>query len=370
MSEQWELTDDEMMRVLALDVDARYAYAINKIRAHGELWTLRSEGGWVVSSNPTRESSIPVWPHARFAQLEATGSWADAEPARISLEHDWLADARARWFDDNELRVTVFLVGSSSMTADYSVFAELLRGDERARYLRGRRSSGVAREPKRATRVTKDLVAYINTSEIDLVVERVPAEYRTRLRDIFRLRSSDAKILGSVSTRGRRDIDLTAALPIRVSLGRYLHGGQSPEEFGAPERGQWPPWSVRRFLLYDVLFHEIGHLQIIDGKASHVNRKFASETRAQEFADELRRSLYSKPFDHGDPIHNRPTAAELSALEVWSRLDKVQRAQLVKDVLWPRRMDNAEMSLFEPLTGEQRTFLSQVFAARLQGGTT
>jgi hypothetical protein len=31
------LDDDEMHRVLALDVDYRYAYAIDKAREHGEL---------------------------------------------------------------------------------------------------------------------------------------------------------------------------------------------------------------------------------------------------------------------------------------------------------------------------------------------
>ena len=360
----WQLDEQEMRRVLALDVDARYAYAINKIREHGELWTLRSEGGWVVSTNSARESSIPIWPHERFAALEATGSWSDADPVRISLDHDWLTDARASWFEENELRVTVFLVGASSMSADYSMMAELMRGERRARYLRGRRPSGVARDPKRATRVTKDLVAYVNQREIDLVLDRVPQEHRTRLRDVFRVRSSDAKILGSVSPSGRRDIDLSATLPIRVSLGRYLHGGQSPEEFGAPKHGQWPPWAVRRFLLYDVLFHEIGHLQVVEPRAARTNRKFASERRAQEFADELRRSLFSRHFEHRDPIHNAPTEAELSALIVWNRLGKPDRARLVKHALWPRQPDNAFMSVLEPLTSEQREFLSRILNVR------
>jgi hypothetical protein len=355
------VTEGALQRALAMDVDARYAYAIDQIRRHDELWTLKSADGWVVSSNPVREPSIPVWPHEQLARLEATGLWAEAEPSRISLEHDWLTEARASWFERNDLRVTVFLVGASSMSVDYSVFADLLRGKA---HPRGSRSSGVAREPKRATRVTKDLVAYINQQEIELVIERVPAHDRTRVRDIFRRRSSDAKVLGSVSTRGRRDIDLSAALPIRVSLGRYLHGGQSADEFGAPTHGQWPPWAVRRFLLYDVLFHEIGHLQIVEPGASRVNRKFASETRAQEFADELRRTLYSEPFEHRDPIHNTPTAGELASLAVWARLDKAQRAALVKATLWPRRMENAEMSLYEPMTPEQRAFLSRVLAVR------
>lgn len=46
----WLLDDDEMHRVLRLDVDARYAYAIDKTREHGELWTLKSDGAWVAST--------------------------------------------------------------------------------------------------------------------------------------------------------------------------------------------------------------------------------------------------------------------------------------------------------------------------------
>ena len=137
--------------------------------------------------------------------------------------------------------VSVFLAGSSSMTVDYSTLAELIRGERRECYLRGRRSSGVARDPKRATRPTNDLVSYVNDRDIEIVIQRVSSEFRTRVRDVFRHMSPDAKVLGAVSTRGRRDIDISSRLPIRVSLGRYLHGGQSPEEFGAPKLGQWPP---------------------------------------------------------------------------------------------------------------------------------
>jgi hypothetical protein len=348
----WTLSDDELQRVLSWDLDDRYAYAINKIREHGALWTLKSAEGWVVSNNPSGQPSIPIWPHERFARLEATGSWADAQPDRVVLEQDWFTAARASW------------LGTSSMSVDYSLLCELLRAERRSRYLRNNASSGAARDPKRATRETNDLVSYVDLREVDVVIERVPAEYRTRIRDIFRRRSSDAKVLGSVSTRGRRDISLSTRLPIRVSLGRYLHGGQSADEFGAPKRGQWPPWAVRRFLLYDVLLHEIGHLQIVNETASRVQRKFASETRAQEFADEMRRTLHSETFDHPDPIHNAPTAAELATVDVWNRLDKDRRAQVVKDVLSPRRMQNADMALLEPMTTEQRAFLFKVFSVR------
>jgi hypothetical protein len=181
---------------------------------------------------------------------------------------------------------------------------------------------------------------------------------------VFARRSSDASILGSVTRRGRRDINLSTRLPVRVSLRGYMHGGQSADEFGAPKVGQWPPWAVRRFLLYDTLLHEIGHLQIIDAKASSENRKFASETRAQEFAAELRRTLYSEPFDHPDPIHNAPTAEELSTLTVWNRLDKTQRGSLVRLTLSVPQDDALELAQLGPLTSEQLAFLSRVIAGR------
>lgn len=147
----WTLGDEELQRVLAWSVRARYAYAINKIREHGELWTLRSEGGWVVSCNPAGEKGIPIWPHERLARLEAVESWDDAEPSRISFE-DWLTDSTAALFADNDLHVDVFSVGSSSMATDYSWLTELLRGPARPRYHTESRSSGKALASKRATR--------------------------------------------------------------------------------------------------------------------------------------------------------------------------------------------------------------------------
>ncbi|MBA3393117.1 MAG: DUF2750 domain-containing protein [Deltaproteobacteria bacterium] len=356
----WRVDEDELLRVRALDVDARYAYAINKASEQGELWTLASDDGWVVSRNPDGDLTIPVWPHERFAAFEATGEWADAIPERVALADDWLTERRAAWFEEHHLRVTVFLVGTSSMSVDYSDLADLLRGNRRDRDLPGKPGSGVARQPKRATRMTKDLVRYIRSSEVDLVIQRVPEEFRTRIGETFLRRTSDAKHLGSVTTRGRRDIDLATRLPVRVSLGRYLHGQQDPAEFGAPKVGQWPPWAVRRFLLYDVLLHEIGHLQIVDPKASRAERKFASETRAQEFADEIRRTLYSESFEHADPVHNAPTAAELSTLGLWERLDKAQRGHLVTLVLAAPRRNTAELARLGTLTNDQHEFLARV----------
>jgi hypothetical protein len=78
--------------------------------------------------------------------------------------------------------------------------------------------------------------------------------------------------------------------------------------------------AVRRFLLYDVFLHELGHLQVIDEEAKRVRRKFASETKAQEFAEYWRARLWREQFDHTDPVHNRPTGEELGVVR--NRIEK------------------------------------------------
>jgi len=68
-------------------------------------------------------------------------------------------------------------------------------------------------------------------------------------------------------------------------------------------------------MLYDVFLHELGHLQIVEPEATRVRRKFAGETKAQEFADYWREKMWLNRFDHSDPIHNPPSAEESQQLE-------------------------------------------------------
>ncbi len=161
---------------------------------------------------------------------------------------------------------------------------------------------------------------YLSPDDIEVLLERLPERVFERLRAVhFNDRSGGRRRYGYVN-RGHREIAL-CALPVRVSLsacftrrssrGR-IHG--SPRQFGAVRGAQWPETAVRRFMLYNGFLHELGHLQIVDPKARNVWRKFASETKAQEFADEWRVRLWSEPFEHPDPIHNPPSDAELERL--------------------------------------------------------
>ena len=76
--------------------------------------------------------------------------------------------------------------------------------------------------------------------------------------------------------------------------------------FGTRRGTQWPKPAIRRFLLYDVLLHEIGHLQIIDENAKGGYHKLAREGKAQESGMFWCERLWSEPFDHPDPVHNPP----------------------------------------------------------------
>jgi hypothetical protein len=73
-----------------------------------------------------------------------------------------------------------------------------------------------------------------------------------------------------------------------------------------------------------VFLHELGHLQIIHAEAKSERRKFAMETRAEEFAARWSKKLWSEPFSHPDPVHNPPSAEELAALNETVIVDAVR----------------------------------------------
>ena len=104
-----------------------------------------------------------------------------------------------------------------------------------------------------------DRVHHISPDDVRVVLSRLPTKTYNRVKAIhFNDQSWGGRSLG-YSNRGRREISM-CSLPPRMSLTRFLVKGQSPEMFGAKRGTQWPELAIRRFLLYDVLLHEIGHL--------------------------------------------------------------------------------------------------------------
>jgi hypothetical protein len=161
-----------------------------------------------------------------------------------------------------------------------------------------------------ASRPSADRLHYIDREDVLVVLARLPEECRGRLRAVhFNDQSRGARVFGYVN-RGRREIAL-CALPPRISLTRALTNGQTPEQFGAHRGAKWPRLAVRRFMLYDVFLHELGHLQLVDQRTRSVRLRFAHEKLAQEFAMSWCKKLWSEPFAHPDPVHNPPSADEL-----------------------------------------------------------
>jgi hypothetical protein len=157
-----------------------------------------------------------------------------------------------------------------------------------------------------------DRIHYIKEDDVRVVLSRLPHVLWDRLRAVHFNDRSRVRVLGYVN-RGRREIAL-CALPPRMGLTRALSKGQTPEQFGARRGEKWPALAIRRFMLYNVFLRELGHLQLIDKDARSVRRKFAHETRAQEFAAYWCNQLWSEAFSHPDPVHNPPVLPELTPL--------------------------------------------------------
>jgi hypothetical protein len=156
-----------------------------------------------------------------------------------------------------------------------------------------------------------DRVHHVNEDDVRVVLGRLPFDLWRWLRAVhFNDRSRGGRVFGYV-TRGRRDITL-CALPPRMGLTIALRMGQDPEQFGAPRGRKWPALAIRRFMLYEVFLHELGHLQIVDPTARSKRLRFAHEKLAEEFAVEWCARLWAVPFDHPDPVHNPPTDEELA----------------------------------------------------------
>jgi hypothetical protein len=165
----------------------------------------------------------------------------------------------------------------------------------------------------RVGRPGADRIHYVTAEDVRVVLSRLPTHLWSRLRAVhFNDRSRGARTLGYVN-RGRREIAV-CALPPRIGLTRALRGAQTATEFGAAAGRPWPALAVRRFLLYDVFLHELGHLQLVQPDRRSPRLRFAREKLAERFAVNWYHRLWAERFDHPDPVHNAPAPGELAAL--------------------------------------------------------
>lgn len=148
-------------------------------------------------------------------------------------------------------------------------------------------------------------IHHVTPSDVEVVLGRLPEEVLKPLKEVhFNDRMGTRGCLGYANP-GSGCLAL-CALPERVSFAHYLERQECrAAEFGASAGSQWPNLAVRRFILYYVLLHELGHLQVLLVKGRRHGR-VPGERMAREFGNYWRRKLWSEPFDHSDGVHNPP----------------------------------------------------------------
>lgn len=85
----YEINQQEFHSVLGLPAPERYSHFIKRIADCEEIWSLRSEDGWVLSGDEQGRKLVPVWPHPLYAEICAVGEWAETRPEAIAL-NEWL----------------------------------------------------------------------------------------------------------------------------------------------------------------------------------------------------------------------------------------------------------------------------------------
>ncbi len=85
---EYQLSADELKRILALDAEQRYEYFIQAVADLQQVWILTDDEGFVLVS-AEEERCIPVWPHAELAQMWIEGEWEKCQAQAVDLD-TWL----------------------------------------------------------------------------------------------------------------------------------------------------------------------------------------------------------------------------------------------------------------------------------------
>lgn len=85
---EYQLSTEELDRIMALDAEQRYDYFIQAVADLEEIWILTDEEGFVLVSAED-DRCIPVWPHAELAQQWIEGEWQHCTAKAIDVA-TWL----------------------------------------------------------------------------------------------------------------------------------------------------------------------------------------------------------------------------------------------------------------------------------------
>jgi hypothetical protein len=124
----WKMHDKEYAKVLTLSPADRYAYTLGKFGDWREVFSLKGTTGFVLSGDDNGREGIPVWPHPRYAEACASGSWAGAKVELIPLDQ-WMSKWLPGMARDNRF-VAAFPVPDGLHTAvDPQPHSEHLRAE-------------------------------------------------------------------------------------------------------------------------------------------------------------------------------------------------------------------------------------------------
>ena len=124
----WELTEEEILTTSRLAAEDRYEYFVEKTLEYGQVWSLKNEEGWVLGEATEDIEAIPVWPHAGYAQLCATGPWSNHNAESIALDV-FLERFVPGMLADNRLLAVFEVPGGTALVTDPAAVAHDLSPD-------------------------------------------------------------------------------------------------------------------------------------------------------------------------------------------------------------------------------------------------
>ncbi|GBC94069.1 hypothetical protein HRbin15_02576 [bacterium HR15] len=111
------MSDQEFNAVWRLPKEKRYEYFVKRVADWRTIWCLQSPDGLLkVAGCANGRVVVPLWPHPRYAEVAATGSWIDGRPEPIGVI-EWLAEEMLVWEEAGYL-IGVFLTVNESEKLD------------------------------------------------------------------------------------------------------------------------------------------------------------------------------------------------------------------------------------------------------------
>ncbi len=100
------MSEKQYESVVALDSYDRYMHFISKVADWQQLWSVKSDEGWLVPVAPEGFEYFPLWPHPTYAQTISDNNFPGHSAAEITLQElleNWLP-----LFKKDSVRVAIF----------------------------------------------------------------------------------------------------------------------------------------------------------------------------------------------------------------------------------------------------------------------